>query len=95
MYDVHIFTVVRVKLSGVDAPTPTDAIAWVKEQLDFYNLFSDEHLPPTVDHEWAEEHSHYMVDVVGDAEFEQTESFLDADHVVCQNKMLDDGIHQV
>ena len=87
-YDVHIFTIVRVKVSGLDAVTPTDAIAEAKETVDFGSLLAH----PEFD--WAEEHSHYLVDVVGDEEYEQTEWFLDADHVGYVNKMLEDGTHQ-
>ena len=100
VYDVHIFTVVRVKLEGIDAATPEEAITVARGKADFYVMFNDQVVAESSGRgigghtEWAEEDSHYMVDVVGDEEYENTQYFLDAQHVVYQQKMLDDGVDQ-
>ena len=87
-YDVHIFTVVQVNLTGIDAVTPIEAIVQAKESVDFASLF------PHPEFDWGEDHACYRVDVTGDQDKEQSEWFLDADHVDLVYKMLEDGIHQ-
>ena len=77
-YDVHVFAVIRRKISGISAATPTEAIRqtlagpvvrrWLESFTD-----ADE------SGEFAEEISHYLVDVVGDEEFAQSRWFQSAD----------------
>jgi hypothetical protein len=70
-YDVHLFPIVRVKVSGVEAPDELVAIKKVEESVDLNNLFSFTLLE--ADTEYAEEIwggftgtaksiSHYLVD---------------------------------
>lgn len=70
-YNVHIFTVVRVFVPNVEAKDMTDAVNRAAAKTDFYEIFrSHGHLPDT---DWGEEHSHFLVDVVGDEEFSQSQ----------------------
>ena len=72
-YDVHIFTVVRVKVVGVEAGSHEEAMQKADDQVDFNRLFS--RIPGV---EWAEEHSHALVDDHGDTEYENSR-WYDAD----------------
>ena len=93
-YDVHICTVVRVKIPNIEAATPKEAISAAKESVDFDVMFNGRGRIRG-ETEWAEEDSHYIVDVVIDEEYELTQSFLDATHVGYVQKMLEDGVDQV
>jgi len=73
IYDVHIFTVVRVKTVGIEAASQQEAMKKADESLDYNQLFSRLHGV-----EWAEEHSHALVDVHGDTEYENSR-WYDAD----------------
>jgi len=66
-YDVHLFTVVRVKVCNVEADSHVEAAKKAAEQTDMYSLFSGSSNGITT--EWGEEHSHALVDVVGDTDF--------------------------
>src|SRR5687767_8449376 len=69
-FDVHLFAVVRVKIPHVAAASHRDAIAWAVEHSgDLYERFAG------ADSEFAEEFSHFLVDVVGDNAFEQSQWF--------------------
>jgi hypothetical protein len=69
-FDVHIFTVVRVKISGVEAESHAEAAKKANESVDMNALFNSERfLTQDVVTEWADEHSHALVDVVGDTEY--------------------------
>lgn len=73
-YKVQIHPVVRVWLEDVDADTPKDAAILAK------NMFSarpDWYLGQRI--EWAEDISHYVVDVPGDEDFEESEWFEEGD----------------
>ena len=87
-YDVHIFTLVEIKMIEVDAVTPPDAIAQAKESVDFGILFGHSGF------DWGEDHACYKVNTIDDQGKAQTEWFLDANHVEFVNKMVGDGIHQ-
>jgi hypothetical protein len=67
-FDVHIFTVVRVKISGVEAESHSEAAKKANESVDMNALFNDTDSQGIVT-EWADEHSHALVDVVGDTEY--------------------------
>jgi len=69
-YDVHLFTVVRVKVCGVEADSHSEAAKKADEQVDMNALFNDTNQNVTT--EWAEEHSHALVDVVGDKEYSKS-----------------------
>ena len=69
-FDVHLFAVVRVKVPRVAAASHREAIAWAVEHSgDLYERFASE------DSEFAEEFSHFLVDVVEDKDFEQSQWF--------------------
>ena len=75
-FDVHVFTVVRLKVAGVAAESPEAAIKAALAHPVHRDL--DRALEP-LGAEWAEEHSHFLVDVVGDEEFEQSRWFHSRD----------------
>jgi hypothetical protein len=69
VFDVHLFAVVRIKFSHVSAVCVHDAVRAAIERFDssdFLKLFDGEST------EFADEFSHFLVDLVGDAEFEQS-----------------------
>jgi hypothetical protein len=66
-YDVHLFPIVRVKVHGVEAGSQEEAIKKAEESTDFDNLFNK-----APDIEYAEEVAYYLVDEVGDEEYERT-----------------------
>lgn len=71
-YDVHIYAVVRVKVSGVEADNMPEAIESAVEQADIDELFPHRVYPWGVETEDAEEIVGYLVDVVGDGEHSMT-----------------------
>ena len=83
-YDVHLFTIVRVKVCNVEANSHSEAAKKVSEQVDMDTLFKDTHVVPhqngsqSITTEWSEEHSHALVDVVGDDKYDQS-MWLDKD----------------
>jgi hypothetical protein len=81
LFDVHLFAVVRLKVSGVPAPTMTDAIPAALERIPAPSLYGRFSSPDT---EYAEEISHYLVDVVGDTEFAQSRFFDSAEDPLVQ-----------
>jgi len=68
-YNVHIFTVVRVKVSDIEASSHVDAMAKAEELIPFHKIFDRDDNPEM---EWGEEHSHALVDEVGDEEYENS-----------------------
>ena len=68
-YNVHIFTVVRVKVTDVEAESQAEAMKKAEEQIDFNAMFKD---ITNVETEWGEEHSHVLVDEVNDEEYENS-----------------------
>jgi hypothetical protein len=76
-FDVHIFAVVRIKVQRVKAPTYQAAIAKAIKDTDLYRRCMNP--DPDLD-EYAEENSHYLVDVRGDEEYAQSQWFADGAH---------------
>lgn len=75
-YDVHLYTVVRVKCSGIEADSYKDAIE--RAEKDFCCYDSSYHLQQCLasgDAEYAEEIVGALVDVVGDESYNQTAYF--------------------
>ena len=75
VFDVHLFPVVRLKISGVQAASHVEAIERALEQVE-----------PELEGrcaragvEYAEEISHYLVDVVGDPDFSQSRFYAAED----------------
>jgi hypothetical protein len=77
-YNVHLFTVVRVKVSDIEANTQEEAISKAENQIPFYDLFDN--IPQiecygktsakaseVFETGWGEEHSHALVDEAGAA----------------------------
>ena len=81
MYDVHLFPVVRLKVPNVEAPSHREAITWARCQIaeDLTQRIPDD------DGEYAEEFSHYLVEVVGDEERLQSQSFYSQDEPLVAN----------
>ena len=87
-YDVRVFSVVEITLTGIDAVTPVEAIAQAKENVDFFSLLGQNNF------DWAEDHAYYLVGATGDRDRKEAEWFIDADHVEMVQEMLQDKIHQ-
>ena len=68
-FDVHLFPVVRLKVSGVHATSPQAAIEKALEQMDLHAYLAN------IGGEYAEELSHFLVDMVGDEQFSQSRWF--------------------
>ena len=69
-FDVHLFAVVRVKVSNIEAASPRAAIDLAREQVpDLYNRFE------APDGEFAEEFAEFLVDVVGVSDYRQSRRF--------------------
>ncbi len=66
-YNVHLFPIVRVKVHGVEADSQEEAIKKAEDSTDFNDLFNK-----APDIEYAEEVAYYLVDEVGDEEYERT-----------------------
>ena len=66
LYDVHLFPVVRLKVSDIAAASHREAVekACSATVPELYQRFE------TKDGDFAEEISHFLVDVVGDEQFE-------------------------
>lgn len=74
LFDVHLFAIVRWKLPAVPAVCPETAIQAAREHpatARWLRLLED----PQGIGEFADEFSHYLVDVTGDEEFEQSRWF--------------------
>lgn len=70
-FDVHIFTIVRVKVAGVIARNQKEAMLKAEERVGFNGMF-DSQDNAGFETEWGEEHSHALVDVVGDEEYRKS-----------------------
>lgn len=72
-YDVHLYQVVRVKVSGVQASDMEDAVLKVQDEFDWHLMFRN--LSRWCETEYAEEVQAMLVDRVGDVDYEQTQLF--------------------
>ena len=77
-YDVQIFAVVRVDVADVQAASSREAVDTALQQTDLASQVGD-------NSEYAGELSHFAVDVVGDTEFRQSESFTSRDQPLLSN----------
>ncbi len=84
-YDVHIFAVVRVKISGVEAESQMAAIRTAVDRADLDHRFDGEAT------EYAEEITRYMVDEVGDTEYARTQTYLDLHHLQQNDQDIEQG----
>jgi hypothetical protein len=81
LYHVHLFPVVRIKISNVEAASHREAIEKALERFepDCLTRLED------AQGEFAEEISHYLVDVAGDEEFRQSQWFYSAEEPLLAN----------
>jgi hypothetical protein len=85
-YDVHIYTVVRVKVPNVHANSQKEAIR--NADVDLYGLFDNHATGDEIDTEYAEEQAYYFVDEAGDEEHERSRWHDGEFHI------LDDVVHR-
>ncbi|MBI4311443.1 MAG: hypothetical protein HY681_06645 [Chloroflexi bacterium] len=97
-YDVHLFTVVRVKLEGIEATSQRDAIE--KAQQRFARERIGEALGLTrsisgVETEYAEEVVDYLVDEEGDPEYKRSRRYRpeELEHLEGQGKETNHETH--
>lgn len=65
-YKVHIFAVVRVGITDIEAESQEEAIDKAEEMLEPYSMFQD---LGGMDTEYAEENAYYLVDEEGDEQY--------------------------
>tara|TARA_R100000306_G_C4358695_1_gene134138 strand:+ start:312 stop:590 length:279 start_codon:yes stop_codon:yes gene_type:complete len=63
-YTVHVYAIVRVPVK-VEAESQVDAIEKAEAKVDWYTQFDG-------DQEWAEENAYYLVDELGDEEYQKS-----------------------
>ena len=64
-YKVHVYAVVKVPVE-VEAETQADAISKAVDSVDWYTEFRGRQ-------EWAEEMAYFLVDEVGDTDYERSQ----------------------
>jgi hypothetical protein len=77
-FDVHIYAVVRVKVSGIEAESQQDAIKKAEDATDLHAMFRgdvDAFSSYPVESEYTEDVESFLVDEVGDAEYRNTRSY--------------------
>ena len=79
LYDVHAFAVIRRQVSQVAASSPAEAILAAGEQRSLHRWLDQFSDAETVG-EFADEISHYLVDVAGDPEFTASRWFHSRHH---------------
>lgn len=70
-FDVHVYPVARMKITGIEAYSPEAAIKRA-EQTDFHELLKNEPKVGSPDIEYAEEIAGFLVDEQGDPEHERS-----------------------
>lgn len=71
LYNVHLYAVVRRKLTDISAESPQAAVHAAQEQPTIARWLRQLEDPQSIG-EFAEEFNHYLVDVAGDEDFEQS-----------------------
>jgi len=79
-YNVHIYTIVRVKVCGVEAESPVEAIEEARKKPHYYDLF--DYIPNLKQYGvreagWGAKHDGYLVDEEGDEEYENSKYYKD------------------
>ncbi len=77
-YNVQIFAVVRVDVANMPAASCREAVNTALRQIDLASQVGS-------NAEYAGELSHFVVDLVGDKEFRQSESFTSQDQPLLAN----------
>ena len=76
-YNVTLQAVVNVRIPAVEAATPQEAIQAAQDRIDLHRLFRCQRPAADVEFtEFAEELGDALVDLVGDAEYEQSHWFV-------------------
>lgn len=60
-YDVHIYAIARLKVAGIEADSPQDAVRKAEQQVDLYHAIANGEA------EYAEDIEGFLVDVVNEA----------------------------
>jgi hypothetical protein len=77
-FDVHLYTVVRVKVPNVEAASMKEAIDKAEGLVDLDRFFSglrSANVKDMVSAEYADEIVHYLVDVQGDVDYRESQVF--------------------
>jgi hypothetical protein len=85
-YDVHVFTLVRVEVQGIEAATMPEAIEQAIASVDFNALLNHS------GYNWAEEHSHYLVDVCDSPDYSESRWYADKQHRFLLNRHSPDEV---
>ena len=78
-FDVHVFAVVRLKVAGVEATSHRKAIETALSKTDLSDCFAGP------ESEYAEELSHFLVDVVCDDDYAQSQWYYSQDVPLMSN----------
>lgn len=79
LFNVHLFPVVRLRVSVVEAASHIEAVEQTVAQTDLYVECE------STNFEWGEELSHFLVDVAADPEFENSQWFFSQDNPLLAN----------
>ena len=79
MFDVHLFPVLQIKVPGVEATSHIAAVEQAVAQTDLYAECE------STKFEYAEEFSHFLVDVTSDQECENSRWFYSQDNPLLAN----------
>ena len=77
-FDVHLFPIARLKIAGISASSPEEAIEIARGKMpiqEFDRTLRNFRAENVADAEDAEEFSHFLVDYVGDETFERSRFF--------------------
>ena len=77
-FDVHLFPTARLKIAGISASSPEEAIEIARGKMpiqEFDRTLRNFRAENVADAEDAEEFSHFLVDYVGDEDFERSRFF--------------------
>lgn len=80
-YDVHLYAVVRVKVSGVKAQSPEEAAKKADKSIDLHTAFPAKEYLPGVTGEYAEEVEAILVDTLDASGKVVKETTLDGNYV--------------
>lgn len=91
LFNVHVYTIVRVEVKNIEAPTAKEAAEFAAT-TNFYELLRGEN------YEWAEQHESYLVDPLyenGEVDYDHPEFFLDKYQVAAMRHDLEIGTEQI
>jgi hypothetical protein len=79
LYEVHVFAVIRRRISHISATSPAEAIKAAADRRSLSRWLDQFRDADTVG-EFAEEFSHFLIDVADDPEFLESRWFHSAHH---------------